>query len=34
MSYRDDVERLSHGPLVDGVLRFSTVRERPAEPVA
>ncbi len=34
MSYRDDVERLSHGPLVDGVLRFSAVRERPASPVA
>ena len=34
MSYRDDVERLAHGTLVDGVLRFSAVRERPAAPVS
>ncbi|HEX7610352.1 MAG TPA: hypothetical protein VF380_06755, partial [Solirubrobacteraceae bacterium] len=31
MSYRDDVERLRHGPLADGVLRFSAARARPAD---
>jgi hypothetical protein len=29
MSYREDLERLRHGALVDGVLRFASV-ERPA----
>jgi monooxygenase len=31
MSYRDDLERLRHGALVDNVLRFSTAGKRPAE---
>lgn len=31
MSYREDLERLRHGALADDVLRFSAVRERPAD---
>lgn len=31
MSYREDLERLRHGPLADGVLRFSAVQAHPAE---
>ncbi len=31
MSYRDDLRRLRHEPLADGVLRFSAVRARAAE---
>jgi len=31
MRYREDLRRLRHEPLVDGVLRFSAVRARPAE---
>ena len=31
MSYREDSERLRHGVLADGVLRFAAARERPVD---